>query len=110
MVKLSIFINYINEYSLRSKLVKELFLKFVENMNMYPLYYTSKIVSNDGFMIRRQKVFINSTSMCYDSFIVYDTKIDGEFHIIDMRCQVKQICIYCKNKFIGEFHIIDMRC
>ena len=38
--------------------------------------------------------------MCYDSFMVCDTKIDGEFYIIDMRCQVKHIGTCCKNKFI----------
>ena len=41
MVKLSIFINYNNEYSSRSKIVKELFLEFVENMKRvsFALYF-----------------------------------------------------------------------
>ena len=44
------------------------------------------------------KIPIN-TSMCYDLIMVCDTKIDDEFHIIDMRCQVKHIGTCCEKKF-----------
>ena len=37
--------------------------------------------------------------MCYNSFMVCDTKMDGEFHIIKMRYQVKHIGTCCENEF-----------
>ena len=38
--------------------------------------------------------------------MVCDTKMDGEFHTIDMRCQVKHIDTCCKNKFTELDQII----
>ena len=66
---------------------------------MYLLYYTSKIVPSGGFMIGRHKSILLNTSMCYDLFIVCDTKMNGEFHIINTRCQVKHIGTCCENEF-----------
>ena len=53
MTKLSMFINYNNEFSPRSKIIKEYILEIVENMkhvSFVPLYYIFKIVPSDRFM------------------------------------------------------------
>ena len=38
--------------------------------------------------------------------MVYDTKMDCEFYIFDMRCQVQHMGTYCKNKFTELDQII----